>query len=136
MLDAIATITFAIASFSDEETITMKKALIPALALSALTIAVWPSNSLQADSAVFQDAKALYASKCATCHSLDGSGTTATGKKMKLRDLRSAEVQNQTDDQLEKVIAKGKGKMTGYEKSIGPEKVKQLVAYMRELAKK
>jgi mono/diheme cytochrome c family protein len=115
---------------------TMKKALIPALALFALTIAVWPSNSLQAGSAVFQDTKALYGSKCATCHGLDGSGSTATGKKMKLRDLRSADVQKQTDAQLETIIGKGKGKMTGYEKSLGAEKVKQLVAYTRGLAKK
>jgi cytochrome c553 len=115
---------------------TMKKALIPALALFALTIAMWPSNSLQAGTVVFQDAKTLYASKCATCHGLDGSGNTATGKKMKLRDLKSAEVQKQTDSELEKIIAKGKGKMTGYEKSLGAETVKQLVAYTRELAKK
>jgi mono/diheme cytochrome c family protein len=114
----------------------MKKAMIPAFALVALTIAMWPSNSLQAGSAVFQDAKALYGSKCATCHSLDGSGTTATGKKLKLRDLRSPEVQKQTDAQLETIIAKGKGKMTGYEKSLGAEKVKQLVTYTRGLAKK
>jgi mono/diheme cytochrome c family protein len=114
----------------------MKKALIPALALVALTIAMWPSNSLQAGSAVFQDAKALYGSKCATCHGLDGSGNTATGKKMKIRDFRSPEVQKMTDAELEKIIAKGKGKMTGYEKSLGAEKVKELVAYTRELAKK
>jgi len=114
----------------------MKKALIPVLVLSALTIAMWPSNSLQAGSVVFQDAKALYGSKCATCHGLDGTGNTAAGKKMKVRDLQSAEVQKQTDAQLESIIAKGKGKMTGYEKSLGADKVKQLVTYTRELAKK
>jgi hypothetical protein len=55
---------------------------------------------------------------------------------MKLRDLRSAEVQKLTDAKLYEITAKGKGKMPGYEKSLGAEQVKQLVAYTRELAKK
>jgi cytochrome c6 len=83
-----------------------------------------------------QDAAALYKSKCASCHAADGSGNTAKGKELKLRDLRSAEVQKLTDKQLYDITAKGKGKMPGYEKSLGAEKVNQLVAHMRALAKK
>ena len=115
---------------------TKNRALIPLLTMFVLTIAMWPSNSLQASSAAFQDAKSIFGSKCATCHGLDGSGNTATGKKLKIRDFRSPEVQKMTDAQFEAVIAKGKGKMTGYEKSLGADKVKQLVAYTRELSKK
>jgi mono/diheme cytochrome c family protein len=114
----------------------MKKALIPVLTTFVLTLGVWPSNSLQASGAAFQDVKALFGSKCASCHALDGSGNTATGKKLKVRDFRSPDVQKMTDAQMESVIGKGKGKMPGYEKSLGADQVKKLVAYSRELAKK
>ena len=59
---------------------------------------------------------------------------------MKLRDLRSAEVQAQSDEQLYEIIAKGKGqgkaKMPGYEKSLGAATCKALVAHTRKLAGK
>ena len=54
---------------------------------------------------------------------------------MKLRDLSSAEVQAQTDDQLLEIVAKGKGKMPGYEKTLGADKCKELVAHIRTLKK-
>jgi mono/diheme cytochrome c family protein len=52
---------------------------------------------------------------------------------MKVRDLRSAEVQGQTDEQLYGIIASGKGKMPAYEKTIGADSCKALVAYIRTL---
>ena len=55
---------------------------------------------------------------------------------MKLRDLRSAEVQKQTDAELLAVIAKGKGKMPGYEKSLGAATCTALVAHIRKLGGK
>jgi mono/diheme cytochrome c family protein len=79
------------------------------------------------------DGAALYKTKCASCHGADGKGNTAYGKTNKLRDLGSAEVQAQSDQQLYDVTAKGKGKMPGYEKSLGAEGVKALVAFMRTL---
>jgi cytochrome c6 len=82
---------------------------------------------------VAADAAATYKSKCASCHGVDGSGQTAKGKAMKLRDLRSAEVRGQSDEQLYAIIAKGKAKMPGYEKSLGADTCKALVAYMRQL---
>ncbi len=54
----------------------------------------------------------------------------------KLRDLGSAEVQKQSDDELAAIITNGKGKMPAYGKSLKPEQVKELVAYIRSLAKK
>ena len=77
-----------------------------------------------------------FKAKCAGCHGADGSGNTAMGKKFKLRDLRSAEVQKQSDDQLFNIIAKGKAKMPAYEKPLGADKCKELVAYVRHLAGK
>jgi mono/diheme cytochrome c family protein len=55
---------------------------------------------------------------------------------MGVHDFASPEVQKQTDAQLTDVISKGKNKMPGYEKSLKPEQVKDLVAFIRELAKK
>jgi cytochrome c6 len=78
----------------------------------------------------------LYKSKCAMCHGTDGHGDTPAGKKMGARDFTSPEVQKQSDAQLTEIIAKGKNKMPGYEKSLKPEQIKDLVAYIRELAKK
>lgn len=91
------------------------------------------SSSYTTSAAVAFDGAALYKTKCASCHALDGSGNTAVGKSMKLRDLRSAEVQALSDAELTEIIAKGKGKMPGYEKSVGAEGVTELVAYIRSM---
>lgn len=108
-------------------------AIIP-ISSFALTVAFLLGSSSQAASAaVAFDGATLYKSKCASCHALDGSGNTAVGKSMKLRDLRSAEVQALSDAQLTEIIAKGKGKMPGYEKTVGAEGVTELVAYIRSM---
>jgi cytochrome c6 len=84
-----------------------------------------------------QDAgAALYKTKCATCHGADGKGETAIGKANKIRDLGSAEVQQQSDADLTAIITMGKGKMPAYGKSLKPDLVKDLVAFIRTLAKK
>jgi len=76
-----------------------------------------------------------YAAKCASCHAKDGSGNTTSGKKMGLRDLGSAAVQKQTDQQLHDITAKGKKKMPGYEKKLSAAQINELVTYIRSLAK-
>ncbi len=86
--------------------------------------------------AMFQDSKATYLQKCAVCHAPDGSGGTAFGKKSGLRDLKSKEVQSQSDDKLLQIISKGDGKMPGYGTALGADTCKKLVGYLRELAKK
>lgn len=78
----------------------------------------------------------IYKTKCASCHAMDGSGTTPAGKKTGVRDFRSPEVQKQTDAQLIEITAKGKNKMPGFEKKLREEQIRQLVAYVRELANK
>lgn len=81
------------------------------------------------------DAAALYKSKCATCHGADGSGQTSIGKSMKIRDLRSDGVQKQTDIELTKIIAGGKGKMPAYGKQMSTKEIEGLIAYIRTLKK-
>jgi mono/diheme cytochrome c family protein len=82
------------------------------------------------------DAAPIYKSNCAMCHGADGSGQTPAGKAMKVRDLRSADVQKMTDKELAAVIADGKGKMPGYKAKLGPSDIDALVAYIRQFAKK
>jgi len=78
------------------------------------------------------DAAALY-KPCAVCHAANGSGATPAGKSMKVRDLRSAAVQKQTDVELTKVIAGGKGKMPAYGKKMSTADIKALIAHIRTL---
>ncbi len=79
---------------------------------------------------------AIYKKQCSMCHGPDGAGNTGMGKTFKLRDLRSADVQKQTDVQLSDIIAKGKGKMPAYQASLGAERIKAVVAYLRSIATK
>ena len=79
----------------------------------------------------------VYLDKCSVCHAKDGSGNTAKGRKVKAKDLRSAEIQKMSDTDLLHDIGQGKGKdMDGFEKELGADMVKQLLAYCRDLAKK
>jgi mono/diheme cytochrome c family protein len=82
------------------------------------------------------DGAAVYKAKCAMCHGPDGAGQTPMGKNLKLRDLRSAEVQKQTDKELYDWTAVGKGKMPAYKDKLSDEEIKALVAHMRTFAKK
>jgi len=82
------------------------------------------------------DGAAVYKSKCAGCHSPDGSGSGPAGKAMHLRDLGSAEVQKQTDAELIAITANGKGTMPGYKGKLTDDQIKQVVSFIRSLAKK
>jgi cytochrome c6 len=78
---------------------------------------------------------ALFKTKCAVCHGADGKGDTGIGRADKIRDLGSPEVQKQTDEELAGIIGNGKGKMPAYGKSLKPEQIKDLVAFIRTLRK-
>jgi Cytochrome c, mono- and diheme variants len=80
------------------------------------------------------DGAAIYKVKCASCHGPDGSGMTPMGKSMKLRDLRSPDVQKLTDADLHKLTAGGKGKMPAYKAKLTEAEITALVTYMRSMA--
>lgn len=73
-------------------------------------------------------------SKCAMCHAADGSASTPAGKQFKARDLRSPEVQKQSDAELATVIRDGKGKMPSFGSALKQEEIQDLVAFVRKLA--
>jgi len=58
---------------------------------------------------------------------------TPMGKAMKLRDLRSPDVQKLTDAELTKVTTDGKEKMPAYKGKLTDADISALVAYMRTL---
>jgi len=100
------------------------------LATLATAIILW-GTALAA-----QDAAATYKAKCSACHGADAKGETPVGKKMGIKDLASPEVQKMSDDEMTAIIADGKNKMPSYKKSLKPEQIKELVGYLRSLAKK
>ena len=107
--------------------VTFRMGLITLLAGGLIAICSSP--------AVAQDAAATYKAKCAMCHGPDGKGS-AMGVKMGTHDLTSDDVQKQTDAQLTETITKGKGKMPAYDGKLKDTEIKDLVAYIRGLAKK
>jgi mono/diheme cytochrome c family protein len=82
------------------------------------------------------DADKIFKARCVLCHAADGSGNAPTGKALHAKDLKSAEVLNQSDADLTTVITMGKGKMPAFNKKLKPEDIKALVVYVRGLAKK
>jgi mono/diheme cytochrome c family protein len=83
----------------------------------------------------FADGGADYKAKCAACHGVTGAGDTTMGKNMKLRDLGSADVQKQSDEELTTIIAKGKGKMPPQESKFSKEQISDMVKFIRTLKK-
>jgi cytochrome c6 len=58
------------------------------------------------------------------------------GQMLKIPDLRSVQVQKETNAQLTEIITKGKQKMPAYGDKLSKEQVEKLVTYIRELGKK
>jgi len=82
-----------------------------------------------------QNSASLYKAKCVVCHGADGKGTVM-GRRLGVRDFASPEVQKETDQELIEITSKGKNKMPGYGKMLKESEIKELVVYIRELAKK
>ncbi len=82
-----------------------------------------------------QNAEQLYSEKCALCHAADGSGHTAAASKMKVADLRSKSVQQQSDDYLYAATAEGKNHKAYphafLHKGLTEEQIRDLIKYIR-----
>jgi cytochrome c6 len=83
-----------------------------------------------------EDGASLFKSKCAACHGADGTGSTPVGKSMKIRDFHSPDVQKQSDADLTQIITAGKGGMPSYKGKLTDAQIKDLVGYIRTMAKK
>jgi mono/diheme cytochrome c family protein len=86
-------------------------------------------------SAVAQDAAALYKAKCASCHAADGNGDTPVGKKLGVKAFSDPEVAKSSDAAWIDATKKGKGKMPAYDGKLTDDQIKDLVTFIRGLAK-
>ncbi len=76
-----------------------------------------------------EDAKALFASKCASCHGADGKGQTAMGRKLGAKDLTSI---HESEAAITKVIESGKPpRMLAYKGKLSDEQIKALASYVK-----
>ncbi|MDD3179941.1 MAG: cytochrome c [Opitutaceae bacterium] len=87
------------------------------------------------------DAKENWKNQCAKCHSADGSGKTAMGKKLKTKDYTDAKVQESfKDEELlndinQGVTKEGKKLMPGYKDKLSADETKALVDLIRSFKK-
>jgi mono/diheme cytochrome c family protein len=81
------------------------------------------------------DYKAIFLDKCSICHGEDGTGKTAKGKKLKVKDIHTTAGTESEADMI-KIVTDGKGKdMDGFGKDYNPTQIKGLVQYYRSLSK-
>jgi mono/diheme cytochrome c family protein len=93
--------------------------------LAMMPVSGWAQNA----------GESQYRMKCTLCHGPDGSGSSL-GRKMKVHDLRSPEVQKMSDADLTYIISNGKNNMPPFKNKLGPEQIPQVLNYVRELGKK
>lgn len=104
------------------------------LPLALGLLGVMLACSVLAGTLFAQSAEDLYNKKCAVCHAKDGSGNTAKGKKVHVKEVH----QNMKDSEaaMIKVVTDGKGDdMDAYKGEFTPEQIKALVEYYRSLGK-
>ena len=80
--------------------------------------------------------EALFQEQCIGCHGPDGRAQTELGKKLGAADLTSAAIQQQNDSQLATMIKNGKGQMPTFDNNLSDDEIRNVIAYIRQLAKK
>ena len=77
--------------------------------------------------------ESLFKTNCALCHGDDGAGTEL-GKRFKVKDLRSKEVQDKSSADLALVVHDGKDNMPPFGKRLDDKQIESLIGYIRHLA--
>lgn len=104
-----------------------------------ITITTLTLVALSATAGLAADAKSgqvIFDKSCKSCHGADGTPNPAIAKMMKadMKDLKSADVQAISDDDLKKIISDGKGKMKPVKTVTGAD-ADNVIAYIRSLKK-
>ena len=84
-------------------------------------------------------AKKMFGYDCAMCHGAagDGKGDLVESMKLTMKDWREPQALSaMSDGDIFEIITRGKGKMTGEGDRLPPDKVWNMVNYVRSLAKK
>jgi mono/diheme cytochrome c family protein len=108
-----------------------RKCKIGAIALLPLFLFAFPHGA-EAQS----DGQKLYDTNCAKCHGPDGSGSTAVGKAVGAKDLRSAEAKKLTDAEIYTQIDQGKGNMPPFGGTLNKAQIDSLIPVVRAFGKK
>jgi len=110
----------------------LKQILLGGTAVFGLALAA--SQGLAAEA---KEGKATYDKLCASCHGADGKGNSAMAKALgeKGLNLTSKETAKLSDDDALKVITEGRGKMPAAGKGLSKQEQKDLLGYVRSLAK-
>jgi len=84
-----------------------------------------------------KDGKAIYDKLCISCHGADGKGNPAMSKVFgeKALNIVTKETAQKKDDEALKVITEGRGKMPASGKGLSKSEQKQVLEYVRSLAK-
>ncbi len=92
--------------------------------LAAAALAVLAGPAVRADDA----AATTFQAKCAVCHGKDGKGQNPMGQKLGVKDLTATKL---SAAEVEKTIADGKGKMTGFKGKLSDAEIKAIAAYVK-----
>lgn len=95
-----------------------------------------PSVMPQASAADIKAGKALYLANCAVCHGKTGKADGPVGKSLrpKPRNFTTGEFKySKNDAELLAFIQKGKAPMPAWEKSLKPEEIKNIIAFIHTL---
>jgi mono/diheme cytochrome c family protein len=106
------------------------------IVITLATVASFQGGTRVGGALVGSDGKKIFNARCSICHGIDGRGNTASGRKLKASDLRAPDVQSQSDDLLMETVMDGMGKMPGFKRKLNPDKIQQVLAYIRELGQK
>lgn len=102
--------------------------------LTSFALACWSFNAgFAADAKAGQS---TFDKSCRSCHGADGTPNPAIAKMMQvdMKDLKSADVQAMSNDDLKKIISDGKGKMKPVRTVTGGD-ADSVIAYIRSLKK-
>lgn len=80
-------------------------------------------------------AQSSFKSSCALCHGAAGEGSPM-GQSLKVKDLRSKEVQDLKDDDIHNVIVKGQGNMPGFGEKFSKQELDDLISVVRSFKPK
>jgi mono/diheme cytochrome c family protein len=104
--------------------------------ITILTVVMAASGVFSSAARAQGNAEKNYKKNCTSCHGADGRANTPAGKPLKARDFHSPDVQEETDETLAAIIAKGKKNMPSFEKQFKPNEIMDLVKYIRTFTRK
>lgn len=109
------------------------KTTIKTICIGASFAAVTAMSALAADATA---GKAVFDSKCKTCHAADGAGNPGMAKalKVEMKPLGGAEIQAMSDADLKKAVTSGFGKMKPVTSVTGAD-LDNVIAFVRTLKK-